>query len=258
MKRFVLIPETMYRQTTKIDTRDVLQSIKKPEQREMLKRYQLAQNILNNKQHPNNAIKMNEFHEMMQDFHLLRNRQGNASSKERQQQDLSVSKQSIGDNGDGDDNVDMSLIETFPDNQKDDAQKLIRLLRSRGNGLVSWGTNGEVTIYGKQLKGANITDLISNVIQPRSSQKIPTQFLNVLAEVNIPETLVKNRGVIKTYRKIKDNGIKDSASDVLNVSSTTSHHERIPRATKRKKADVNLAGASKSEGTLQIDWDAPL
>ena len=258
MKRFVLIPETLYQQTSKIDTRDVLQSIKKPEQRKMLKRYQLAQNILNNKQHPNNAIKMNEFHEMMQDFHLLRNRQGNASSKERQQQDLSVSKQSIGDNGDGDDNVDMSLIETFPDNQKDDAQKLIRLLRSRGNGLVSWGTNGEVSIYGKQLKGANITDLISNVIQPRSSQKIPTQFLNVLAEVNIPETLVKNRGVMKTYRKIKDNGIKDSASDVLNVSSTTSHHERIPRATKRKKADVNLAGASKSEGTLQIDWDAPL
>ena len=256
MKRFVLIPETLYQQTSKIDTRDVLQSIKKPEQRKMLKRYQLAQNILNNKQHPNNAIKMNEFHEMMQDFHLLRNRQGNASSKERQQQDLSVSKQSIGDNGDG--NVDVSLIETFPDNQKDDAQKLIRLLRSRGNGLVSWGTNGEVSIYGKQLKGANITDLISNVIQPRSSKKIPTQFLNVLAEVNIPETLVKNRGVIKTYRKIKDNGIKDSASDVLNVSSTTSHHERIPRATKRKKADVNLAGASKSEGTLQIDWDAPL
>ena len=97
MKRFVLIPETLYQQTSKIDTRDVLQSIKKPEQREMLKRYQLAQNILNNKQHPNNAIKMNEFHEMMQDFHLLRNRQGNASSKEQQQQDLSVSKQSIGE-----------------------------------------------------------------------------------------------------------------------------------------------------------------
>ena len=45
MKKFVLIPETKHRQMMKIDTRDVLQSIKQPEQREMLKRYQLAQNI---------------------------------------------------------------------------------------------------------------------------------------------------------------------------------------------------------------------
>ena len=37
----------------KIDTHDVLQSIKQPEQREMLKRYQLAQNILQDNQRGN-------------------------------------------------------------------------------------------------------------------------------------------------------------------------------------------------------------
>ena len=46
MKKFVLIPEAKHRQMMTIDKRDVLQSIKQPEQREMLKRYQLAQNIL--------------------------------------------------------------------------------------------------------------------------------------------------------------------------------------------------------------------
>ena len=59
MKKFVLIPEAKHRQMMTIDKRDVLQSMKQLEQRKMLKRYQLAQNILNNKQHPNNAIKMN-------------------------------------------------------------------------------------------------------------------------------------------------------------------------------------------------------
>ena len=52
----------------KIDTHDVLQSIKQPEQREMLKRYELAQNILHDNQRFNYDTKMNEYRELMQDF----------------------------------------------------------------------------------------------------------------------------------------------------------------------------------------------
>ena len=76
MKKFVLVPEAKHRQMMKIDTRDVLQSIKQPEQREMLKRYQLAQNILHDNQRVNDDTKMNEYHELMQDFSMLRDRQG--------------------------------------------------------------------------------------------------------------------------------------------------------------------------------------
>ena len=60
----------------KIDTRDVLQSIKQAEQREMLKRYQLAQNILHYDQRINDDTKMNEYREMMQDFSMLCDQQG--------------------------------------------------------------------------------------------------------------------------------------------------------------------------------------
>ena len=52
MKKFILVPEAKHRQMMKIDSRDVLQSIKQPEQREMLKRY-LAQNILHDNQRSN-------------------------------------------------------------------------------------------------------------------------------------------------------------------------------------------------------------
>ena len=72
MKKFVLVPEAKHRQMMKIDTRDVLQSIKQPEQREMLKRYQLAQNILHDNQRVNDDTKMNEYRETMQDFSMLR------------------------------------------------------------------------------------------------------------------------------------------------------------------------------------------
>ena len=76
MKKFVLLPEAKHRQMMKIDTRDVLQSIKQPEQREMLKRYELAQNILHDNQRLNDDTKMNEYRELMQDFSTLRDRQG--------------------------------------------------------------------------------------------------------------------------------------------------------------------------------------
>ena len=39
----MLVTESIYQQKMKIDTLDVLHSIKQPEEREMLKRYSLAQ-----------------------------------------------------------------------------------------------------------------------------------------------------------------------------------------------------------------------
>ena len=68
MKKFVLVPEAKHRQALTVSTsstsgnRDVLQSIQQPEQREMLKRYNLAQNMLQNAQHSNDGdAKMDEY-----------------------------------------------------------------------------------------------------------------------------------------------------------------------------------------------------
>ena len=68
-QKYMLVPESLYQQKMKIDTRDVLQSIKQPDQREMLKRYSLAQNIL---QGPN--VDMDRYEEAMQDFSVLKDR----------------------------------------------------------------------------------------------------------------------------------------------------------------------------------------
>ena len=62
-KKFILIPEAKHRQmmasmssaATASKNRDVLQSIQKPEQREMLKRYHLTQKIMEDARRSSNA-----------------------------------------------------------------------------------------------------------------------------------------------------------------------------------------------------------
>ena len=123
MKKFVLIPEAKHRQMMKIDTRDVLQSIKQPEQREMLKRYQLAQNILHDNERVNDDTKMNEYHEMMQDFSMLRDRQG---SMQEARQPI-VKNQQIDDDHDRekkDDDIDAAVVDALPNSQKYVAYKI--------------------------------------------------------------------------------------------------------------------------------------
>ena len=55
---FCTYPEAKHRQMMKIDTCDVLHSIKQPEQRKKLKGYQLTQNILHVNQCLNDDTKM--------------------------------------------------------------------------------------------------------------------------------------------------------------------------------------------------------
>ena len=83
MKKFVLVPEAKHRQAMTESAsvasvnRDVLQSIQQPEQREMLRRYHLAQNVLEDaRRSPHDDAKMTEYREAMQDFSLLRDRRG--------------------------------------------------------------------------------------------------------------------------------------------------------------------------------------
>ena len=160
MKKFVLVPEAKHRQMMKIDSRDVLQSIKQPEQREMLKRYQLAQNILHDHQRLDDDTKMNEYREMMQDFSVLRDRQGHV----QQAQQPTVKNQQIDEDREKkDDDIDAAVVDALPNSQKVNAKKLIRLLRSHD--VVSWTPQGDVSIRGQRLQGVNIVDLVGDVVR---------------------------------------------------------------------------------------------
>ena len=242
MKKFVLVPEAKHRQMMKIDSRDVLQSIKQPEQREMLKRYQLAQNILHDNQRSDDDTKMDEYREMMQEFSMLRDRQGHV----QQAQQPTIKNQQVDEDREKkDDDIDSDVVDALPNNQKVNAKKLIRLLRSHD--IVSWTPQGDVSIRGQRLRGVNIVDLIGDVVRTTPSRSMPPQreqFLNALAQANVPETLVKNRMALEHYRAIKNDGVYQDNLE----SSTLDQDEVIPTTRKRTQTTEEDV----------IDWNAPL
>ena len=119
----------------------------------------------------------------------------------------------------------MSVIDTLPENRQVSAKKIMCVLRSHGNDLVSWTADGDVSIHGEPLKRVNFTDLLSGVVRSRPSRNIPPpyeKFLKALAEANIPESIIKNKTALNQYRAIK----RDNKEAFVNeVSSTAGAHQ---------------------------------
>ena len=62
------------------------------------------------------------------------------------------------------------------------------------------------------------------------------QFLNALAQANVPETLVKNRMALKHYRAIKNDGARPN---INNLESKTLHQDEvIPGMRKKRKVQM--------------------
>ena len=94
---------------------------------------------------------MAEYREAMQDFSLLRNRQSsgvrllhNAVTKKRRIDDGEARTSET-------EMTDAAVVDMLPASQKENAHKLLRLLRAHGDDVVSWTRNGEVSIYGERL-----------------------------------------------------------------------------------------------------------
>ena len=143
---YVLVPKSTYLKKMKIDTADVLQSIKHPEQREMIRRYKIAPNMLQG-----SNVNMNKYDEAFQDFSVLKNRQRLASIPRsppaKRQRNVEVNKNDDVDDDDArlvDNNIDAGVVDSLPKSQKVNAEKLIRLLRSHGKDLVSLTPNSNV------------------------------------------------------------------------------------------------------------------
>ena len=104
---------------------------------------------------------------------------------------------------------------------------------------MSWTPQSDVSIRGQRLRGVNIVDLVGDVVRTTPSKSMPPQreqFLNALAEVNIPETLVKNRMALEHYRAIKNDG---GHQDIDNTESSTLNQDKlIPIVRKRRKVQI--------------------
>ena len=88
-----------------------------------------------------------------------------------------------------------------------------RIQNNTDENLISWSPNGEVSIRGRRLEGSNIADLVGDVMRSSSSKASSSRkenpnrvaFIDALAEMNAPETLIKNRDALKQFRQMKEN-----------------------------------------------------
>ena len=242
MKQFVLVPEEEHRQW-KANKNEALRAIHRPEEREMLKRYELAQNLLHEAKRTSDETKLDEYHEAMQDVTLLRDRQTRVQQQQpTHQQPTKQAKE--------EDNVD--LVNALPASQQTNARKLMQILQTQGDGIVSWTRNGDVQIHGQRVRGANIADLVSDVVRSTPSKTSAPErerFLSALAKVNVPETLVKNKSALEQYRVIKsdattmDGIAKDDEEDVMENVAAAATTTNEPVTKRRLK---------------ESDWNAPL
>ena len=120
----------------------------------MLKRYSLAQNILQG-----TNTEMDRYQEAMQDISVLKNRVIGLQIIEPPV----AEKQCEND----EDDIDDSVIDTLPENQQVSAKKILLVFRSHVSDLVSWTVDGDVSIHGEHLKRVNFTNLLSGVVRSR-------------------------------------------------------------------------------------------
>ena len=108
-----------------------------------------------------------------------------------------------------------------------------------------------VQIHGQRVRGANIADLVSDVVRSTPSKTSAPErerFLSALAKANVPETLVKNKSALEQYRVIKSDattmdGIAKEDDDVMENVAAAAATTNEPVTKRRMK---------------ESDWNAPL
>ena len=72
---------------------------------------------------------------------------------------------------------------------------------------VQWDDNtNELTIDGKRMVGSNLVDLVGDILRNRKTVSPPMYsdaFLQLLADVNVPEEFIRNKSRLAQFRSLK-------------------------------------------------------
>lgn len=86
-----------------------------------------------------------------------------------------------------------SIVNTFSKTYKHDAKNLLSAIVRRSD-LISWDSNGAITIRGTYIPNSNIIDVIHDVVRMRKPVHPPgwSELMDVFLEMNIPSEFVTN------------------------------------------------------------------
>ena len=192
MNKFRLVPEAQFQQWQNANKSSIVQSIKYPEQNEMVKQYNIAQNALNDADLPE-ELQLAKFKEKMHEFNVLKDKLTPSRAYGRSIQTQPAVKNS--------NTVETNVVDALPATLQRPAELLLNQMRGNEN-IISWTPRGEVSLYGKRLDGNNnLTDLIADVLRnTKSKHKNRSRFLEALRDLNIPSTLIKNKFALRDFQ----------------------------------------------------------
>ena len=138
------------------------------------------------------------------------------------------------------------MFASLPTTYRSPANVLMRELEKYPD-MIQWNpTTHEVKVKGQTLKGSNVVDLISDVMRTRKTAKIPLHgrtFIKLLADLNLPESFVKNKYRISQFRSYKQGDADDNDDD-----DTSFRQREVARARKRLEA----SGSRRFDGTKRF------
>jgi hypothetical protein len=144
------------------------------------------------------------------------------------------------------------ILSSIPKTYHASAKVLLDKLRKHPK-LIKWSPlNHEVEVRGRKLKGSNIVDLVNNVIRTRKNIPDPVYgdtFLKVLADLNLPEELVKNKKHINKFRSLKqkfdesgDDGNISEDDGVSEIEKRSPYRIRVGRKGKKRRIEWSPMG----------------
>ena len=188
-RKMALIPFDMLQQCK---NQPNLTPLTNPNQNQLVKTMDQMQTILNDNTLPEN-VKSNRVSETLKDYSVYADKLIHPH----------VDKPPVADVlNQNNHNFFDSLPKTF----QSSAKYLMNELEKHPE-MITWNPqSNEVSIQGKMLAGSNIVDLIGDVLRNRKTVPSPLHsdaFLKLLANLNIPEELIKNRLKINKLRAYK-------------------------------------------------------
>ena len=271
MKKLVLVPEPRFRALVESEMKNtsagVIDAVINPEREEMVKKFQMGQEILNDDS-KTDELKMKSYDNVMQSFVTQRDKvKAKLTPNPR-----STPLNSITTPIDTDAAVMMrqKTVEALPINLQTTAQKLLERVKAYGDKrVIDLSSDGKVSVMGEKLDvgSGDISELVSDILRAPSAKRADNPnrraFLNALLKMDVPEAWIKNKTARAEYQFLKrDKAIKDDkkeysiipkgipdrllSSEVLN---TTDQRKTVTQSKKR----ANRLGPSKTSKT-DIEW----
>ena len=125
------------------------------------------------------------------------------------------------------------IINTLPKKFQQKGRWLLKKIASTSD--VTWNESGQLVVRGKRIKGSNITDLLHDVIRPRTKRSSPpkgwSEFAREIKRKNIPREFIGN-----TQRWTEIAGLSSTqTTEEDNDDDDDDEAFSTPISTKRKK-----------------------